>query len=165
MRIAGHDKLSRAQLTMLLQRGDAQVELMLTALPIGYVLIMLRGMPRPKPVRTGRRKDAAGNRLNDDDGNPLWATNEDTPEFQAAAEEWANRAAAYRIYLALREDPTVTFTAELDAEGQTLPEFCDLVLAELTDAGFGERDLFELSMAAMSLGGDLSAATDAAKNG
>ena len=163
MKIAGHDKLGHAQQIVLLKRGDKTIELRLTALPIGYYRAMLAELPEPQSVRTGIAKDAKGNRLRDPDTDELlFETNANSPALKAMRDEWQNRASAYRIALGLRDDPNVKFEA---TPGSGLPAYCDAILAELAEAGFGERDLYELNLATMALSSDVQTATDAAKNG
>lgn len=142
MKIAGLASLRRTGTFSMRDAAGNKVALLITALPLGFIMDLMQRLPAP-PVP---QKAMGKNR----DGTTLFVADKEDPTFRAAESEVNRLQLAMLVATVLRDEPRVVFDAKRE-QYTNEPEFWRAVLKELVEFGFTDADFGRLRAAAEAL--------------
>lgn len=143
MRIEGFEPGQVSTVVVLRRPGGRDLQLTVTALPIGYDEELERGLPNPVPPVRGPLRDERGSLLREA-GRPVPFYDTFDPKYQAERRQAMRRRMTLMIREALRGDSQVQWETPEEKGGRSDADYADALYAEMRAFGFTEGDLAAL---------------------
>lgn len=142
MKVNGKPLIGLAKRTVVVPRGEEELEFTVTALPLGYHEVVESLFPTPTPPMTYLRKPGSGKIERDpDSGRPILIPNEDDEDYRARHREAVKLHNAFFVYHAIKEDPNVCFDTSDETREKKPKDFYSAIYEELKAAGFTAGDI------------------------
>ena len=148
--------------TVNLQRGGGSVlTLQITALPMGFMETAKDKIPGPVPRALDVMRKG-GKVVRDENGKPIFTTNEDTPEFHKQEDAANRRQSTLMIVKGLENDPAVSFDAKLE-DCKNDAEYADKMWTEIKDFGIAGGEYTSLLLRVLRVSGMTKEKLEAAR--
>lgn len=154
MKIAGLGSLERRAKVTLIGSDGESVDLIVTAVPLGFEVDLARDIPAPiPPSRTSAGPKGVTQTFDREDS-----------KFKAAEAEVSSLQLVAMIHCALRNEPKVTWTAQRSAFTEPV-QFYRAIRDEMREMGFSILDWSAIAKALSSLSGQLEKKMEEAAQG
>ena len=149
MKVLGYSGLAVKREKVVLERGDGNIELLLTALPPSYSDIVSGELPEPiAPLKKVPVRDPDTQKFIKDPvtGSKIYPPNTDDPGFKREAALHGSLTSIAMVYHALKSDPNVSFETEYKPDDPSFDgrKFYLAIRNEMESFGLNMGDVFTL---------------------
>lgn len=159
MKVGGKTALTKNSKSLTLKCGDENIDLILTAVPMGWreKILKTKAFVFPEPPKKPL-KDSKGKVIRREDGTAEIFQDEEDQEYKEAMADVGARLRAVKIYQLLKEDPSVSFESvePVSLNTDEWLKFSRDVLSELGQFGLTEAEIVSIDY----LGDKLSVRVD-----